>query len=47
MKYQVEVFNGETGEWEPAFDTDYAVRVRSNQYVPKIVFETDDPEYNG
>lgn len=47
MKYEIEVFDSETGEWRMVYSTNYAVRVRSNQYVPKIVFETDDPEYNG
>lgn len=47
MTYEIEVFNPETGDWDLTFSTNCAIRVRSNQYVPKVVFETDDPEYNG
>jgi len=47
MKYVIEVWNGETGAWEQVHATDRAVRLTSNQFASHIVFETDDPEYNG
>lgn len=45
--YSVKAFNPETGEFEKIFETNYSVRVLSDQYGEKVVFETDDPEYSG
>lgn len=46
-QYLVQLFDTETGEWMTFLETDTAIRVISNQYAPKVVFETDDPEWNG
>lgn len=45
--YSIEVFDPETGQFVLVYESDYAVRVSSNRYSPKVVFETDDAEYNG
>jgi hypothetical protein len=45
--YEIQVVNPETSQFETIHTTNFTVRVISNQYEKKTVFETDDPEYNG
>jgi len=45
--YKVQVFDPETSEFKTLTETTFTVRVVSTQYIEKVVFESDDPEYNG
>jgi len=46
-QYLVQLFDQESGEWRTFLETNTSVRIISNKYVTKVVFETDDLEWNG
>lgn len=46
-QYTVQRFNIDTEQWETVIETDESLRVLSNKFAQKTVFETDDPEFNG
>lgn len=45
--YTIQKFDTEAEEWVTVYATEAAIRVQSNRYADKTVFETDDPEWNG
>jgi hypothetical protein len=45
--YAIQVFNPETGEFDTIRETHFTVRIVSRRVSEKVIFETDDEEYNG
>jgi hypothetical protein len=46
--YTIQAFDPETSEFKTiAISEGWTVRVLSDRYGKKVVFETDDPEYDG
>jgi len=45
--YSIQVFDPESGDFLTVFESDYTVRVLSDRYGQKVVFESDDHEFNG
>lgn len=45
--YTIRIFNPETGEMDVVITTDYTIQISSSKYNEKVIFETDDQEFNG
>lgn len=44
--YTISTYDAELDQWVPIHSTESTVRVTSDRYGEKVVFETDDPEWS-